>query len=135
MTRHTLSLVIGFAVPASTQPGRWASFDCAKASSAIENTIRADPVPSSPDETLAARYVTQKKRLGAASLHADQRPGADEPSMVADRNCCAVVASERWARSSDGLDLLIDQSCLSQGFDDVRIPGASVAPIRAPGWK
>lgn len=105
--------------------GAWAaSFDCAKAATAIEKSICATPSLGPLDEALAARYqALRKAKLGDADLqdltHA-QRQWLIERNRCADTPCLEAAYQKR-----------IEQICQYPGLDSP-LPGCQQTAPAAP---
>ncbi|SJZ56535.1 protein of unknown function [Enhydrobacter aerosaccus] len=87
------AFVIGLAAPALAQSG--ASFDCAKASTAIERTICARPGLAKADREMADLYAALAAKLsGPAKEHLVK----DQLSWIAARNKACTGGAEEVAR-------------------------------------
>ncbi|MGD9884245.1 MAG: DUF3298 domain-containing protein [Reyranella sp.] len=85
-----IAIAVTFAVPALAQRGP--SFDCSKASNAIERTICKEPELATADRELAAAYGTLVGRLGAA---AKDHLAKDQIRWITSRNRdCAAEPDE-----------------------------------------
>lgn len=76
-----IAMIIAFSSPALAQRGP--SFDCSKASNAIERTICKEPELATADRDLASVYATLAGRLGAA---AKEHLAKDQVRWIVGRN-------------------------------------------------
>ncbi len=107
-------------------PARAASYDCARATSAVERTICANPRLSRLDEELASAFASM---LGVvanpAALRERQREWMRERDACADEHCLERLYIRRVAGLRAGTRPLAESRAAALGIYERRVDGAA----------